>query len=203
MIKRTLSLTSLLGIMAVIMWISTSSCTPPPNPPNTNSINREVKKDDIACMLNCDTATDAQIRNEIYAEIARHGNLRPQLDQINVIVAFHKVKLYGWVANSNDFNQVVGIAKEAQCVIGSPNTDEFYGIYNNPTRIPTTGCSGNMVTCGDICVPSGQCAITSVDTKDVNANTTGNSNSNTAGNSNANTTAKSNTNTNSKPSGNR
>ena len=104
----------------------------------------------------CGSTTDAQIVAAIYAEIKADKGLASQVLHINVVAVNQAVKFQGWADTKKDYDKIVGIGMDADCV-RVVNVNSFTDAPpppESPMR-SVRGCAAGTKPCGDICIPEG------------------------------------------------
>jgi hypothetical protein len=110
----------------------------------------------------CDGATDSKLLTTIYGGIKADKNLAPQISHINVVVINGAVKLQGWTETKRDYDKVVAIAVNTDCV-RLVNVNNFES--TPPAAGKGSGCASGTKPCGDICIPEGDTCNIMVEAK--------------------------------------
>lgn len=110
----------------------------------------------------CDTVTDEQLVADIYAKIKADKGLASQISHINVAAINRAVKLQGWANSKNDYDKVVQIVTDTNCVrVINVNLFEEAPPPTGSSLRSTGGCAPGTKPCGDVCIPEGDsCNIT-------------------------------------------
>jgi len=110
----------------------------------------------------CDTAKDAKLVSDIYADIKADKALASQVSHINVVANCSAVRLQGWANNKNDYDKVHQIALNT----GGVRVVNVNLFSETPPEATSTlrssgGCQSGTKPCGDVCIPEGDsCNIT-------------------------------------------
>lgn len=110
----------------------------------------------------CEKVTDSQIVSSIYGRIRAEKELAAQIAHINIGSVNQAVKIQGWTANKDDYNTIVGIGSDADCV-RVVNVNDFNDVppVDDSSQRALNRCSNGTKACGDICIPEGDaCNIT-------------------------------------------
>lgn len=105
----------------------------------------------------CESVTDAQLVEEIYAKFKAHGDLAGQLSHINVISINRVIKLQGWTDSKGDYKDAFNIVVSTKCVV-MINVQLFRDsppAEGDSLKSGAGGCQAGTKPCGDICIPEG------------------------------------------------
>lgn len=117
----------------------------------------------------CESITDQQIVDAIYAKFEANSQLKSQLDRLNVTVVREPVsgtmqawKVEGWVDDQKDRDKVMDLMYSVYSDLNGikcfPNIKfNFNSLYTADDVPPgfksAGGCVGDTKPCGDICIP--------------------------------------------------